>query len=671
MTRIKRYKWKYVSASAAYIICLAALLLIYSEIWRFFLMIGNAEALPGIPASTILQSYLIGARFDLRVIAITLLPLFLIASVPALDISRRKVVKNASLVLLGIISSVIFFLHLVDIEFYKFFKTRLNGSALMWKDNPGDMFKMILESYPVIQYLLLYLVILVSFIYLAKRLLDLILKLTGPSRWWVTAIYILPVLFLLVIGSVGRIHRTAPMRWGIAFFSKFEFANQLALNPVHEFARDVFYDSGKREHIHRLVSQVVSADGENAVRRMLGMKEVKSGHENDRLVRHRNFGYQNPDPPNVIVIISESFGSSKIGTLFSEYKYDLTPGFDTLSKKGVLFTNFYSTGTHTCTALFSVVTGIPHLFGRTMMKQVQGYWTYYSLAAILRDKGYETIFCTTQDPHFDNMQGFLRANGIMTIYSQMDFDDSLSLNWLGVPDHIMFDNAYDQLRKRAMDGKKFFALIFTGTNHPPCEVPEVGIYRIPESEPRSNEFDAIRYADWAFSRFFYRVDADSAFKNTTIFFTADNGYPYKVATELDLSWIEIPFFVYNTSGRFEAGARNGRLGCQLDILPTVMGQVHLDYDDYSLGYDLFDSVNSVEDFAFSTSWYNVGFIQDSLFLVSRLNGGPTSLYRLSDKTVDIADQYPGVVEGMKRKAYGIYQSAYFNPSRPIKDDQSP
>nr|MBN2278524.1 LTA synthase family protein [candidate division Zixibacteria bacterium] len=665
MIRGRNYKFRFVSASAFYILGAALLLLLYSEFWRLLLMVSNPDPVSEIPLSILMQSFIIGARFDFRVIAVVLLPLFLIGTIPTIDISRYQSVRVVNLVLLGVISGVMFFLHLIDIEFYKFFKARLNGSALLWKDSSSDMIKMIWESYPVIRYMLLYLVILVTFIYLAKRLLGLILNLTGPNRGWVTAVYILPVLFILVIGGIGRIYEVSPMRWGMAFFSRYEFANQLTLNPVHEFARDIFYDMGKREQIHRLVEQVEYPEGENTVREMLGMPPVKDGQEEKRLVRHRHFEKQNPDPPNIIVVISESFGSSKIGTLLSEYQYDLTPGFDSLSKKGTLFTNFYSTGTHTCTAMFSVMTGTPHLFGRTMMKQVQGYWTYFSLAAILREKGYETIFCTTQDPHFDNMQGFMRANGVMTVYSVLDHDQSLVLNWLGVPDQVMFDHAYNQLRKRALEGRKFFALILTGTNHPPCEVPEVGIERMPESEPRKNEFDAIRYADWAFSRFFYQIDRDSAFDNTIIFFTADNGFPYNVTTELDVSWIQIPFFVYSTRGEINGGVRNNRLGCQLDILPTVMGRVGLDYDDYSLGYDLFDTTATVEDFAFATSWYNIGFIRDSLFFVSRLNGGPISLYHLSDKSFNIAGEYPEVVAEMKCKVYGLYQSAYYNPRRPL------
>lgn len=660
-----RSRWKYVSASAMYAVGAVILLALFSELWRFLLLLFMNDQSAHIPGGVLLNSFIIGLRFDLCIASAVVLPIFVIAAIPGIDISRSKIIRRICQIIFGVLAAVIFIIHLVDIEFYSFFKVRLNGSALLWQDTPGDVFSLIWESYPVIKYMILYILMLGTFLWLMRLIMKFILKKTKSTRTWVNLIYIPLIVLLLVLGAVGRIHRTAPMRWGLAFHSEYEFANQLTLNPVYTFMRDIFYDAGHREHIHSLVKKIETPDADDIVRRMIGAPDSGGDQRSDRIVRHVHFENQNPDPPNVIVIIGESFGSSKIGCLKSKFNYDLTPGFDSLVENGVIFTDFYSNGTHTCTGLFAVTTGMPHLFGRTMIKQVPGYNSFYSLPEILRDKGYETIFCTTQDPHFDNMQGFLRSNGIQTIYSQFDHDQTLSMGWLGVPDHIMFDQAYEQLRKRAEEKQKFFALLLTASNHPPCRVPDVGLAPLPEDEKRRNEFEAIRYADWALSRFFYQVRNDGLFDNTIFVFTADNGFPYDVVTELDLSWIQIPLFIYNTNGSLKAGTRDDRIGSQIDILSTVMGQVGLDYDNYSFGKDLFDSTAPVEDFAFSSSWYNVGFIQDGCYLVASFNDIPPALYRVSDKTMNISSEYPDLVQSMRRKAYAIYQSAFYNQQRPL------
>ena len=662
-----RGKWKYVSASALFAVGAVILLVLFSELWRFLLLLFLNDQAANIPDSVLLNSFLIGLRFDLCIAGAAMLPIFIIAALPGIDISRSKITRRICRIILGILAAVIFIIHLIDIEFYGFFKVRLNGPALLWQDTPGDVFSLIWESYPVIKYMVLYILMLGSFLWLTSLLMKFILKKTRTTKTWVNLIYIPIILLLLALGAVGRIHRTAPMRWGLAFHSEYEFANQLTLNPVYTFMRDMFYDAGHREHIHALVKKIETPDADDIVRQMIGAPNAGEEQRDDRIVRHVRFEHQNPDPPNVIVIIGESFGSSKIGCLDGKFEYDLTPGFDSLVENGVLFTDFYSNGTHTCTGLFAVTTGIPHLFGRTMIKQVPGYNSFYALPAIFRDKGYETIFCTTQDPHFDNMQGFLRSNGIQTIYSQFDHDQSLVLGWLGVPDHVMFDQAYEQLRKRAEEKRKFFALLLTASNHPPCKVPDVGLEPLPENESRRNEFEAIRYADWALSRFFYQVRNDSLFDNTVFVFTADNGFPNEVVTELDLSWIQIPLFIYNTNGSLKAGCRDNRLGSQIDILSTVMGRVGLDYDNYSFGKDLFDSTAPVEDFAFSSSWYNVGFIQDGYYLITSFNDIPPALYRVSDKSKNISSEYPELVQSMRRKAHAFYQSAFYNQQRPLND----
>ncbi len=663
---------KYISASALYAGSMVLLLLLFSELWRFILMLHSHDLSSAIPSFILLKSFLIGARFDLRVISPVVLLLFLLGTIPFLDISRSRFIRKVNSILLGVIAAVIFFLHLVDIDFFSYFNSRLNGSALLWSDRPGDIFSMIWHSYHVIWSLLLYLVILFAFLFLVRFITNRILQSTGKTSGWITLLYIPVVVIPLVIGSIGRIHEVAPMRWGLAFFSEYNFANQLALNPVYTFARDVFYDAGKRHHIEQLVNEITFPEAEQITAKLLGVSFDTQQQPRPRLVRHVSVTPENSNPPNVIVIIMESFASSKIGCLKSKYPYDLSPRFDSLSQHGILFTNCYSSGTHTYSGLFTTLYGTPHLFGKVLMKQVQGHYHYWGLPSILSKKGYETLFFTTQDPHFDNMQGFLMAHGVKHVYSVFDYGKEKALSWLGVPDHVMFDYAHDRLRELAQSGKRFFAALLTGSNHAPWFIPDVPFEHIPDSEKRHMELNAFKYSDWALGRFIEQIAGDSVLDNTLIVVTADNGFKYDVTTDLDISILQIPLFLYNTSWGDSVGIRSDRLGCQFDILPTVMGQVGLSYDNYSFGTDLLDSNSTGTDFVFSTRWYEVGYIEDGYYLILRLNHvRPPSLFKLTDKTTDLAGELPEKVEEYKRKALAIYQTAFYNLHRPITDEQQP
>ncbi len=654
---------RYISTPALFLVLSAILLTAFFTLWRFIFMIAAGASLDTIPLGTLLQSYVIGARFDFRVACGITLILFVPALFPRLDIGRNRITRTVLVTVLGVVAAGIFFLHLVDIEFFRFFNSRLNGSALLWTDSPGDMTTMVWETYPVVRWIILWAAVTLLFVLAVRWLVRQVFGTNKPSPTWVNLLWAPVVLLILVMGSVGRIYEVAPMRWGLAYFSAYDFANQLALNPAEQFLRDILYDAEKREPVERLVESMRDPEAVAITCDLLGAELPREA--NQRIVRPVRFDPPNDTPPNVIIIIMESFSASKIGALTSEYPYELSPYFDSISQHGVLFTNFYSSGTHTYSGLFTTLYGVPHLFGKIIMKQVGGYGSFHGLPTILRDYGYRTIFCTTQDPHFDNMQGFLRAHGVMDVYGIFDYDRSMEYSWLGVPDHVMFDSAYNHLRLHAGAGERFCATLLTGSNHGPWKYPDVPFDRVPQSDPIADELNSFKYADWALGRFLTLVDDDPAFANTVIFVTADNGYKWDPATDLDLSILHIPLFVLDTDRDLYPGVRNPRLGHQCDILPTVMGAVRLDYDNYSFGKDLFDTTSPGIDHVLATRHYEIGYIEDGHYTITRQNGGSDSYFRVANKAVDIKDSLPELFALHKRRALALFQTAYDEMYKPL------
>jgi len=650
---------KYISGSALYSLMIWTLLVIFFQLWRFILLIGLGDQIEGIPGGVIFKAFIVGLRFDVAIACYIVVVLYLLAVIPGIEILKNRIMRIINIVLLFTTASIVFFIHLCDIEFYKYYHSRLNGMALQWTGDQDFVLSMIWETYPVVSYLLLYVIVLGLFIWLTLIGIKWLKKGLTASPVWINFIYLPFVILLLVIGGRGRIEEKAPLTWGAAYFSKYDTANQLALNPTFTFLRDAVYDAGSKEETDALMHRIAIPETDSLLTGTIGFKIDSS-----RIHREVIFNPENPNPPNVILIIMESFGASRIGCLDNMYSYDLTPNFDDISQYGTLFTNIYSSGSHTYSGIFCTLYGYPLVFGKSVMKQVGGHNHFWGLPNIFSKHGYETIFFTTHDPHFDNMQGFLMANGIKRMHSLFDYDSSEKLSTLGVPDHVMFERAVSELKEIK---QPYFATLLSATNHGPWMVPEVDYGSLPDSIDDAKRLNAFKYADWSLGRFIRTIAGDSAFSNTIIVVSSDNGMPYKSQLDLDLSQYHIPLLFLNTDSMIiKKSDLSDVLGSQVDILPTVMGQVGLNYDDYSFGKNLFDSTTSGKSFAQFSDWYLVGYMEDDYYSISRING-PTSLHIISETVSDnVSDSLSELSSVMSQKGLSILQKAYFNMMVPLK-----
>jgi len=658
-------KSKYISAPAVYSFSVAAVLVLFLALWRFILLILSDGFQADVPAGVLMESFLVGMRFDIVIISYLGLLCLFPGVIPPIDIQRHKKSRKFLTIFLFILTSAMFLFHLADIEFFKYFNARLNGVALIWHDSPVIALSMIWGMYPVIRYFLMYAALVIAFIfivrYLQRRLLD---KRTvfKPLTGWLFSLFVLAV---FVIGSAGRLSSYAPMRWGVAYFSEYDYANLLALNPTYTLLRDILYDAGSKEQVRKTVEAMTFPGAYNEVRALLGMSPDTTG-THPRLVRPVRFDPPNENPPNVILIFMESLASNKIGVLNNQHPWEMSSHFDSLSQKSILFTNFHSCGMHTYCTMISALCGNPHLMGKLIVKQVTGENHFHSLASILKENDYDTYFFSTHDPHFDNMQGFLKSNGYMYYSSIFDYDESQRVSQWGVPDHVMLDTAYARLSR--LEGQRYFATMMTVSNHGPWYVPEDAPFeRVPDTADEAERHNAFKYADWALGRFIDKIESNPAFDNTLVVITGDNGFLYKPTADLDLSIFEIPLLLYNTNWNLTEGVRIDRLGCHLDIIPTVMGQVKLDYENYSFGHDLADTLSKATAYAHMTEWNHIGYIEGDYYLITRLDG-PESLYHLSDRATDIAAENPELVEEYKRKALSIYQTAYYNMKLPLTSE---
>ncbi len=656
-------KSKYISRVALYFLALLIALTLSFEVWRAVLLVLLRQRAEGIPVGTLAESFLVGLRFDFAIACyLTTMP-FILAAIPWLDPSRSRFARYFNLTLMAILAGIAFFVQTADIEFFKFFNVRMNGTALLWNDTPGFVFSSLWETYPVVRYILLFGGLLTLFIWSARTFQRRLLVELAPAPRWVNLSYLPLLAAILLLGMRGRLEQKSPLRWGNAYFSDNDFANQLALNPNFTFFKDALFEPGKRKEVERLMHRIALPDAEATTRGLLGFTPPDV-NDTSRIMRPVRFAHQNESPPNVIIFIMESFGSSHIKGLRNGFIYDLAPCFDSACERGILFTNFYSNGMHTYAGIFSTLYGYPHLFGKLVVNEVAGHDFFRGLPHYLKDNGYQNLFFVPHDPHFDNMYGFLKANGFDRIVGQEAFERQDVLSAMGVADHVLFEKVRDELK--SLKGQRYMATVMSGSNHGPWIIPESPIEHILEKDPIHKQLDAFKYADWALGKFLNEIATDPDFANTLVLVTGDNGMPRHAKLDLDLSQFDIPLLVYNTDWRWSHGVRDDRLGSQIDIPATVMGLVGLDYDDYTFGHDLLDSTPGHPDFVLLSEWDKIGFIRDSYYHISRI-GGPEGLYLGRDNTADRSHANTDLSRHLEHDALSIYQTAYYNMSRPTPD----
>jgi hypothetical protein len=125
--------------------------------------------------------------------------------------------------------------------------------------------------------------------------------------------------------------------------------------------------------------------------------------------------------------------------------------------------------------------------------------------------------------------------------------------------------------------------------------------------------------------------------------------------------------MYNTASWDHEPRRIDRLGSQVDILATVMGQVGLSYDDYSFGHDLLDSQFSGTSFVHMSRWYHQGYIEGDYQLVLFPRGDAWHLRPVADPTVDLTDSMRTTADRYAHRVKAVLGTAYRNCQRPISD----
>ena len=283
-------------------------------------------------------------------------------------------------------------------------------------------------------------------------------------------------------------------------------------------------------------------------------------------------------PKNLVILLQESLGAQFVGSLGG---LPLTPNIDALSKEGWAFEQLYATGTRSVRGIEAVLTGFTPTPAQAVVKLGKSQTNFFTIADLLKQRGYDTSFIYGGESHFDNMRSFFLGNGFTTIVEQKDFKNPVFEGSWGASDEDLMAKADETFVALHKEGKPFFSLVFSSSNHDPFEFPDnrIALYE----QPKQTRNNAAKYADYAVGEFFKKARASDYWQDTLFLVIADHDSRVGGASLVPIPRFHIPGVIL---GDGIAPRKDPRIVSQIDMAPTLLSLMGISADYPMLGKDL-------------------------------------------------------------------------------------
>ena len=658
-------RMKYVSKNIKWVVRNGLLLLLLMTLMRllFLLFFKNPNKEP------VLDAFVMGLRFDIRVMAIPSLAIWILSCIPFLNPFIKTPVAKFWNTFYCILAFIIVAFYAIDFGHYAYLHQRLNASILSYTKEAAISTTMVWQSYPVIRWtigIVLFMLIIWWRIRKNFRLAN-----AGPAmiRKRLAMVVSSTAFFLLLaIGIFGRLGQF-PLRWSDAQDLGSDYKASLAMNPFQSFASTMAFKDNKTDM--QKVKQHYAA-----LATYFGVTNPNPDSLNfSRIVAARDsFSFNRP---NIVLVICESFSAYK-SSMYGN-PLNTTPFFNSLCNNGIFFERCFTPCYGTARGIWATITGIPDVtIGPTTNTRNP---EIVSQHIIINDfKGYEKFYFIGGSASWANIRGVLKHNiDSLHLYEEEDYAAPKIDVW-GISDKNVFLEANQVLAKQT---KPFFSIIQTADNHRPYTIPEEDreVFKkisVPKDSllkygfETEDEFNAFRYTDFCYRQFMEAAQKEKYFDNTVFVFTGDHGirgnaadmFP-KVWTEQGLTCQHVPLLFY--APKLLKPQRFSFLCSQMDILPALAGLSGIPYTNTTMGTDILDPAMLARDsgqhkriFIFDDGKQLAGTAFQQTFYQQPVKGKTGSLYNLknndaiprNDSLANILQSFTeGWVEWAKYLAY--------------------
>jgi len=402
-----------------------------------------------------------------------------------------------------------------------------------------------------------------------------LLKNVRYPRWFFRPIIALLVIAVTLIGARSSLgHR--PLNPALVAFADDPLVNSLVTNSSYS----LFFAINQMKSEASAAKMYGSMDDEDVidtVRRESGRDLATFTSQDIPSLTFNPASYQGK-PKNLVIILQESLGARFVGNLGG---LPLTPNIDELSLQGWSFENLYATGTRSVRGIEAVTTGFTPTPARSVVKLGKSQHGFFSIAALLKQHGYATQFVYGGESHFDNMKSFFLGNGFSDIVDEGDYKNPVFTGSWGVSDEDLMRRANSEFEQFHRQGKPFFSLVFSSSNHDPFEFPDdkVELYE----QPKQTVNNAVKYADYAVGEFFKLAKKSDYWKDTLFLIVADHDSRVGGASLVPISRFRIPGIIL---GEGIEPKKDQRVVSQIDMAPTLLSMMGISDSYPMLGRDL-------------------------------------------------------------------------------------
>ena len=514
---------------------------------------------------------------------LTALPaLMLIVSV----FMNGKWLATAAKIYFGIVAVLLSAIFTVDTGLYEYWGFRLDATPLFYFfSSPKDALASV-SVWTVIGGVLVFLVyatlLYLLFVYcLLRQPLKPVRRKAFPAA---VLVLLTGLLFIPIRGGFT----VSTMNVGKVYFSSDMRLNHAATNPAFSLMESL----AKQKDFSKQYRFMPEAAADSLFVEMIYVAEADSF---DSLLTTAR--------PDILMIIMESFSSHLMTELGGEP--DIAPNLDSISREGVLFTNFYANSFRTDRGLVAVLSGYPAQPTTSIMKYPRKTQSLPAIASALAENGYTPQYYYGGDADFTNMRSYLMASGFERIVSDVDFPVSKRLSKWGAHD--------DEVFKRLANDR----------------------------------LNAFAFTDSIIGDFIRRFKELPQWQNTLVVLVPDHlgAYPENI-DNLTPERYRIPLIL--TGGAVKSPRRIDAYGSQQDIAATLLAQLGVEHSDFVFSKDVLDT--KAPHFAFFT-------VPDAMGIADSCG---TVIYDNVSGKVAFAE---GDTAGIRRRAEAYLQKLYDDLSK--------
>jgi phosphoglycerol transferase MdoB-like AlkP superfamily enzyme len=519
--------------------------------------------------SGFLSVFGVGLLYDLGFIAYAALPmgLYLLLCPPALW--RRRGHRWFLQGLLTVSLFAMLFVSVAEWLFWDEFGVRFNFIAVDYLVYSDEVLNNLLESYPIGTLLSILAVLAVAMSFALRKPFNSALDSPLPPlrKRLLNAVALLVVAGL----SLQLLSQDAPRAQGGNAYQ-----NELASNGPYQFFaafrnNELDYPQFYSSLPPAVVAQQIRTELSEPNARFVGEdpQDIRRMIDNPGALRK----------PNIVLVTIESFSAKYMGS--NGDNRNLTPNLDALRKQSLYFNNFYATGTRTDRGLEAITLAIPPTPGRSIVKRVGRESGFASLGQQLAAVGYDSVFVYGGRGYFDNMNAFFSGNGYRVVdQSSVDEAEIHFKNAWGMADEDLYAQTLKLADADHAKQQPFLLQLMTTSNHRPYTYPDNRI----DIKSGNGRDGAVKYTDYAIGQFLDQARKKPWFDNTIFVFVADHTAGSAGKEDLPISNYQIPLFVY--APKLIEARETAQLASQIDLAPTLLGLLNLDYQSTFFGRNL-------------------------------------------------------------------------------------